>query len=225
MRVLLRHAQEDRASALNSGGASATEGDIEQPLLTEPSLQPLARGRSPSVHSLPSRSPPPPPSPNGGGSAALDPPPGAPSFSFGGREWDGPISPPSGGGGLSVMHGSYNAARRDRVDRAAARHGGAGPGPGPGAKGPRAPVTDPLASRPVTPLAREVKWYVRDAVALRDMITGSYFNFLLVCVPLGFAAWAGSWGAVPVFVLNFLALVPLALLLGDVTEDLAVGGS
>jgi Ca2+/H+ antiporter len=56
------------------------------------------------------------------------------------------------------------------------------------------------------------------------MITGSYFNFLLVCVPLGFAAWAGSWGAVPVFVLNFLALVPLALLLGDVTEDLAVGG-
>lgn len=56
------------------------------------------------------------------------------------------------------------------------------------------------------------------------MLTGSYFNLLLVAVPLGFAARALAWGAVPVFTLNFLALVPLALLLGDVTEDLAVGG-
>jgi Ca2+:H+ antiporter len=63
---------------------------------------------------------------------------------------------------------------------------------------------------------------VRDATAIRDMLGSSYLNLLLLCIPLGFAAWALDWGAVPVFLLNFFALVPLALLLGSVTEDLAV---
>ena len=31
-----------------------------------------------------------------------------------------------------------------------------------------------------------------------------------------------KWGPTPTFILNFCALVPLALLLGEVTEDLAV---
>ena len=54
------------------------------------------------------------------------------------------------------------------------------------------------------------------------MLLSSYFNLLLVCVPRGFLAWARHWGAQSVFLLNFMALVPLALLLGDVTEDLAL---
>lgn len=57
------------------------------------------------------------------------------------------------------------------------------------------------------------------------MLLSSYANLLLVCIPLGFTAHARGWGIVPVFVLNFMALVPLALLLGDVTEDLAVSSA
>jgi Ca2+:H+ antiporter len=54
------------------------------------------------------------------------------------------------------------------------------------------------------------------------MLLSSSLNILMLCVPLGIAARYCNWGPVAVFVLNFLALIPLALLLGDVTEDLAV---
>lgn len=47
-------------------------------------------------------------------------------------------------------------------------------------------------------------------------------NILLVMAPLGIMAHFLNWGPVAVFILNFAALVPLALLLGEVTEDLAV---
>lgn len=50
------------------------------------------------------------------------------------------------------------------------------------------------------------------------MLTSSYLNLLLVCLPLGFWAAAAGRGAVAVFSLNFLALIPLALFLGEVTE-------
>ena len=50
----------------------------------------------------------------------------------------------------------------------------------------------------------------------------SWLNVLLVMAPLGIMAHYLNWGPVAVFVLNFAALVPLALLLGEVTEDLAV---
>lgn len=61
-----------------------------------------------------------------------------------------------------------------------------------------------------------------DAQALSDMLMSSYFNFLLVCVPLGWAAEYFKWGAVPIFFFNFTALIPLALVLGQLTEDLAL---
>ena len=47
-------------------------------------------------------------------------------------------------------------------------------------------------------------------------------NVLLITAPLGIAAHHLNWGPVTVFALNFTALIPLALLLGEVTEDLAV---
>ncbi len=56
----------------------------------------------------------------------------------------------------------------------------------------------------------------------QEIIFSSYFNLLLLCVPLGWASAWLHWGAVATFTLNFLALVPLALILGDITEDLAV---
>lgn len=58
--------------------------------------------------------------------------------------------------------------------------------------------------------------------AVKEMLLSSSLNFLMLCVPLGIAAQYCNWGATAVFILNFLALIPLALLLGDVTEDLAV---
>ncbi len=47
-------------------------------------------------------------------------------------------------------------------------------------------------------------------------------SILLIAAPLGIWAGAHGWDATAVFVLNFLALVPLALMLGGVTEDLAL---
>lgn len=70
-----------------------------------------------------------------------------------------------------------------------------------------------------TPL---LPWYSRDLFAVKEMLMSSSLNILMLCVPLGIAAQFCNWGATAVFVLNFLALIPLALLLGDVTEDLAV---
>ena len=54
------------------------------------------------------------------------------------------------------------------------------------------------------------------------MLTSSWFNLLLVCVPLGWAADLFNWGSVPVFAFNFTSLIPLALVLGQLTEDLAL---
>eukprot|EP01050_Picozoa_sp_SAG11_P029488 SAG11_NODE_8324_length_1029_cov_0.947312_1_plen_314_part_01 len=46
-------------------------------------------------------------------------------------------------------------------------------------------------------------------------------NAFLICCPLGAASRVLEWGNWPTFVLNFLALLPLAGLLGEVTEDIA----
>jgi calcium/proton exchanger cax len=62
-----------------------------------------------------------------------------------------------------------------------------------------------------------------DLLALKEIVFGSWLNLLLVCVPLGIMADpVFGWGATATFALNFFALVPLALILGDITEDLAV---
>ncbi|EFN54061.1 hypothetical protein CHLNCDRAFT_36262 [Chlorella variabilis] len=54
------------------------------------------------------------------------------------------------------------------------------------------------------------------------MLTSSYINVMLICLPIGL--WAGITEANPtlIFTMNFLSLIPLALFLGEVTEDLAV---
>jgi Ca2+:H+ antiporter len=52
-------------------------------------------------------------------------------------------------------------------------------------------------------------------------LTSNYVNVLLVFVPLGIIAGALHWNPTVVFVLNFLAIVPLASLLSFATEELA----
>ncbi|MCO5555843.1 hypothetical protein L7F22_009388 [Adiantum nelumboides] len=51
------------------------------------------------------------------------------------------------------------------------------------------------------------------------LFTSSWLNILLAFVPLGFLAEFLEWPAVWRFSLNFLAIVPLAKLLGDATEQ------
>jgi len=53
------------------------------------------------------------------------------------------------------------------------------------------------------------------------LMTSSYVNILLIFVPLGIIAGALKWNASVVFVLNFLAIIPLAALLGFTTEELS----
>lgn len=48
-----------------------------------------------------------------------------------------------------------------------------------------------------------------------------YVNVLLVFVPLGLIAGAAGWSPVTVFVLNFLAIIPLAACLSFATEELS----
>ncbi|KAH7624753.1 putative Ca(2+)/H(+) antiporter [Nannochloris sp. 'desiccata'] len=61
-----------------------------------------------------------------------------------------------------------------------------------------------------------------DIYFMSHMIWGSLINILLVAIPIGI--FSGMTGASPnlVFWSNFLALLPLALILGEITEDLAV---
>ena len=52
-------------------------------------------------------------------------------------------------------------------------------------------------------------------------LASSYVNVLLVFVPLGIVAGAVGWNPTVVFVLNFIAIIPLAALLSFATEELA----
>lgn len=53
------------------------------------------------------------------------------------------------------------------------------------------------------------------------VVKSNYANVLLVFVPLGIIGGAIGWDPVTVFVLNFLAIVPLAALLSFATEELS----
>jgi Ca2+:H+ antiporter len=53
------------------------------------------------------------------------------------------------------------------------------------------------------------------------IMTGSWINVLLIFIPFGIVSHF-FWGPTATFVLNFIAIIPLAKLLGDVTEDIAL---
>ncbi|KAG1440539.1 hypothetical protein G6F56_011878 [Rhizopus delemar] len=56
---------------------------------------------------------------------------------------------------------------------------------------------------------------------LRAIVTSSYVNVLIVFVPIGIASHF-VWSPTVTFILNFLAIIPLAKLLGYATEDIAL---
>ncbi|PGH16803.1 calcium/proton exchanger [Helicocarpus griseus UAMH5409] len=52
-------------------------------------------------------------------------------------------------------------------------------------------------------------------------LVSNYINLLLVFVPLGMVSGKVGWSATTTFVLNFLAIIPLASLMGFATEELS----
>lgn len=55
-----------------------------------------------------------------------------------------------------------------------------------------------------------------------EVFKTNYVNFLLVFVPIGIVAGLAKWSPVSQFVLNFIAIIPLASLLAFATEELAI---
>jgi Ca2+:H+ antiporter len=53
-------------------------------------------------------------------------------------------------------------------------------------------------------------------------ILSNYVNFLLVTVPIGIIAGAMGWDPTAVFVINFLAIIPLAAVLSFATEEISL---
>jgi Ca2+:H+ antiporter len=52
-------------------------------------------------------------------------------------------------------------------------------------------------------------------------LASNYVNVLLVFVPIGIIAGAMGWNPTAVFILNFIAIIPLAALLSFATEELS----
>merc|ERR1719232_2034500 len=57
--------------------------------------------------------------------------------------------------------------------------------------------------------------------ALKEMFMENKINVLLAFLPLAYWSHAGKWSDGSVFILNFIAMVPLASMLGVFTEELA----
>lgn len=60
------------------------------------------------------------------------------------------------------------------------------------------------------------------SVQLKRFLFSSRLNLLYVCVPLAFIAKYWSFGDSAIFLLSFTALIPLAAILSDLTEDIAL---
>ena len=66
-----------------------------------------------------------------------------------------------------------------------------------------------------------VRWPANFVYKSYEVLISSYANVFLVFVPLGIIGGAVGWDPVAVFILNFLAIIPLAALLSFATEELS----
>lgn len=57
---------------------------------------------------------------------------------------------------------------------------------------------------------------------IRFVLFGAWINVLLIFVPIGFAVYYAHLAPVPVFIINFIAIIPLAAMLSNATEELAI---
>lgn len=57
---------------------------------------------------------------------------------------------------------------------------------------------------------------------LKATIFNSWLNLLLIAAPIGIATYFMNVSAVAVFIINFIAIIPLAALLSHATEEIAL---
>ena len=74
-------------------------------------------------------------------------------------------------------------------------------------------------TQPLLPAPHPMSVHVKSA---RWLAFNSRINMLSIFIPLGIAAKLCNWGALPVFLFNFIAIIPLAKMLGDATEQVSV---
>ncbi len=88
---------------------------------------------------------------------------------------------------------------------------------------PTGSMTNPQdgASSPVAQDETKLSRAQRALRALKMIICYSWINVLLICVPAGIAVHAAHLNHTVIFVVNALAIVPLAALLGYATESVA----
>jgi len=67
-----------------------------------------------------------------------------------------------------------------------------------------------------------IRWPAQFLHVTWQTLISNPVNVLLVFVPLGIIAGAVGWGATAIFILNFLAIIPLASLLSFATEEISV---
>lgn len=66
-----------------------------------------------------------------------------------------------------------------------------------------------------------MRWPAKIFQTAYKTLISNYVNVLLVFVPIGIVAGVAQWNPTTVFVLNFLAIIPLASLLSFATEELS----
>ncbi|KUI55730.1 Vacuolar calcium ion transporter [Cytospora mali] len=66
-----------------------------------------------------------------------------------------------------------------------------------------------------------IKWPAHVFNIFKVTLLSNYVNVLLIFVPFGLVAGAADWSPAAVFVLNFLAIIPLAACLSFATEELS----
>ena len=67
-----------------------------------------------------------------------------------------------------------------------------------------------------------VRWPANTGYITYRTLASNPVNVLLIFVPLGIISGAIGWNPTAIFILNFLAIVPLASLLSFATEELSV---
>lgn len=87
---------------------------------------------------------------------------------------------------------------------------------------PRRPSTAPPGPPPAWKNTPTVgNWYLRTIFSLGHVLASNFVNTLLICIPLGILAAIYEWSSTTVFVLNYLAIVPLARFLSFTTKALS----
>jgi Ca2+:H+ antiporter len=76
-----------------------------------------------------------------------------------------------------------------------------------------------LGSRPNEPKWKSLPKHV--AGLFWATLTSNYVNVFLIFVPIGILAGALHWNPTAIFILNFIAIIPLASLLSFATEELS----